>query len=404
MFFVVRGALATIAIGVCSAWAAEPAAPAPAVQLLQTGWKSSAGNYAAAQRQYDQARHDAPQDVRIPFAMALVALQNHHLPEASKYLEEGLSSGKPLLPLRRTRIWLAVRLNDKPAATGRIQELARILAADEASANRADYQQSAGWLGAVIGYYTGPGKNQLKAADLAALDAELVTTLKGPLAVKFAEGKAGVEKQFLELQSELTPALAKSKAANEAKRADDRQKNDAALVDATDRRTRAEQEITSFRQENNADATEREFNQLNNQLRFLKAKRTSLEADLRSAESDARSSDSKDSDRGRIQSDAIERQLKILDSTVDADKGRLDTVSRSVQQIRDHCQPLVQVAQISRKQQIQLTTLKRQLDHPVSAYDNATTALEAKVKSISTYAGIDLEEEKTRILATYGAK
>ena len=60
MFFVVRGALAAIAIGVCSAWAAELAAPAPAVQLLQTGWKASAGKYAAAQRQYDQARHNAP--------------------------------------------------------------------------------------------------------------------------------------------------------------------------------------------------------------------------------------------------------------------------------------------------------------------------------------------------------
>jgi hypothetical protein len=120
IFFVVRGALA--AIWVCSAWAAEPAAPAPAVQLLQTGRKASAGNYAAAQRQYGQARHDAPQYVRIPFAIALVAVQNHHLPEASKYLEQILSSGKPLLPLRRTRIWLDVRLNDKSSVTSHIQE------------------------------------------------------------------------------------------------------------------------------------------------------------------------------------------------------------------------------------------------------------------------------------------
>jgi hypothetical protein len=64
----------------------------------------------------------------------------------------------------------------------------------------------------------------------------------------------------------------------------------------------------------------------------------------------------------------------------------------------------VDEAQKSRRLEAKFTNLKRQLDHPVSAYDNATTALETKVKSISTYAGIDLEEEKTRILATYGTQ
>jgi hypothetical protein len=39
--------------------------------LLETGWKNSPGNYAAAQQQYEQAKQAAPADVRVPFAMAL---------------------------------------------------------------------------------------------------------------------------------------------------------------------------------------------------------------------------------------------------------------------------------------------------------------------------------------------
>jgi hypothetical protein len=152
MFYFIRCSLATISIAACSAIAAEPpAGAAPAVQLLNAGWKASAANYTAAQRQYDQARHDAQQDVRLSFAMALVAVQNHHLPDASKYLDEGLSAGKPLLPIRRTKIWLDVRLNDKVAVKSDTHELASILSADAASASRADYQKSARWLGAVIG-------------------------------------------------------------------------------------------------------------------------------------------------------------------------------------------------------------------------------------------------------------
>jgi hypothetical protein len=60
--------------------------------------------------------------------------------------------------------------------------------------------------------------------------------------------------------------------------------------------------------------------------------------------------------------------------------------------------------QRSRKQEIQLTSQKRELSHPASSHDAKTLALETKVKSIKTYAGIDLEQEKARILAKYGAK
>jgi hypothetical protein len=393
MFSYLRSLLALIAMTVCAVGSAEPPAGAPpVVQLLNTGWKASAGNYKSAQELYGQARQDAPNDVRIPYAMALVAAQNHHLPEASTYLNEGLSKGKALLPIRRTRIWLDVRLNDKAAAKDDIRELARILSADEVSASRADYQQSARWLGAVVGYYAGAGKNQLTAADLAALDAELSNTLKDPLTAQYAEGKAAVDKQFRELQNQLTAALAQTKAANEAKRIEDRDKNNATLADAVNQRTRAEQELRQYRQEKNADAVEYEFNQVNRQLKLLKAQYDRL------LEWESLTDDKK---ADKSPGNAAEDDLR---SAINAVQGHLGEVRRSVQEIREGSQHFVNDADRARKIAIQLTNRKRQLDHPASAYDDATRELEAKVKSINTYAGIDLEEEKARILATYGAK
>jgi hypothetical protein len=385
MFSYLRSLLALIVMTVCAVGSAEPPAGAPpAVQLLNTGWKASAGNYKSAQELYGQARQDAPNDVRILYAMALVAAQNHHLPEASTYLNEGLSKGKPLLPIRRTRNWLDVRLNDKAAAKDDIRELARILSADEVSANRADYRQSARWLGAVIGYYAGPGKNQLTAADLAALDTELSSTLKDPLTAQYAEGKAAVDKQFRELQNQLTAALAQTKAANEVERIKDRDKNNATLADEINRRTRAEQELSQYRQEKNADAVEYEFDQVNRQLKLLKAHYDQL---VRWRE--LRDADDKNADKSRDNS--AENEMR---SAISAVQGRLGEVRRTVQEIRERSQDFISEADRARKSAIQLTDRKRQLDHPASAYDNATRALEAKVKSINTYAGIDLEEER----------
>ena len=58
----------------------------------------------------------------------------------------------------------------------------------------------------------------------------------------------------------------------------------------------------------------------------------------------------------------------------------------------------------------QLGTLKelerkrQQLAKPASENDNVTNALDVKLKSFSTYAGINLDQEKKRILDSYGIK
>src|SRR5579871_1577153 len=73
-------------------------------KILESGWKPSQANYDTAKQHYDAAKSAAPGDVRVPYAMALVAMQNHRTADASVYLDEALAGDKPLLPVRRAKI------------------------------------------------------------------------------------------------------------------------------------------------------------------------------------------------------------------------------------------------------------------------------------------------------------
>src|SRR5262245_44089481 len=108
-------------------------------KIFDAGWKASAEHYAAAQLQYEQAKKSAPADVRGPYAMSLVAVQNNNLPDAATYLDEALKNGKSLLPIRRVKIWLDLLRKDKDAAKVDLRELARQLTLDPAGASRPEF-------------------------------------------------------------------------------------------------------------------------------------------------------------------------------------------------------------------------------------------------------------------------
>ena len=175
--------------------------------------------------------------------MALVAIKRYRLDEASKYIDEALVNEKPLLPIRRVKFWLDLQRKDQAAQKGDVRKLTSILAVNSALAERADYQETARWLGVALGYYSEPGKSQLPAADLEALDAEVSGQLKGPWAKSLTEGRNSVGEQFKKLQANLVDVRKQVKARNEAKRADDRQKNDTDLRDCNGKLRTAQLEL-----------------------------------------------------------------------------------------------------------------------------------------------------------------
>jgi tetratricopeptide (TPR) repeat protein len=152
------------------------ASPAPAArataELLETGWKASSERYAQAQEIYQRARQAAPGDVRVPYAMSLVAMRNSKLDEAAKYIDEALPSEKTNFPIRRVEFWIDVQRKDKDAQKSDLRKLAEILVADKSAAERDSYQETAHWLGSVMGYYAfaETGRSLLPVTDRQSLD------------------------------------------------------------------------------------------------------------------------------------------------------------------------------------------------------------------------------------------
>ena len=257
---------------------AVPAAQ-PTAELLETGWKVSSERYTQAQAIYQAHKQAAPADVRVPYAMALVAMKNAKLNEAAKYIDEALPNEKTNFPIRRVEFWIDLQRKDKEAQKTDLKKLADLLVADKASADRDSYQETARWLGSVMGYYAfaETGRTLLPAADRAALEANLTAVLTGSLATAFNAGKGDVEQMSKSLDDQYDTAHQQSKDKIEAQRAADRQKNEALLSDTNQQLAAAQNALTLFQQQSGIDELEREHQSLQGTLNDLKGQRSRLQ-------------------------------------------------------------------------------------------------------------------------------
>jgi len=402
MFNGVRnGIAATVSFCLILAGTAKAAQPATAAaevqQLLEIGWKASPDSYTDAQDRYGRLRQAFRKDVRGPFAIALVALKNHNGQDAAKYFDEAVANGQTLFPIRRVKIWRDVVHKEKALAKTDIRELARLLSVDPAMADRLEYQETARWLGVVLGYYAGPGCTELGAADREALDVEISGMLKGSLAAALADGKSAVHVQFEKLVAELSDARQKIKEDKEAVLPEERQKNLDALAEATANRETAEQKLKQFEQSSD------EFVTLKNKHDTLRQRIDALRQELndRGGPDLPKNTGNKDKDDRADQEfkDSIAREnrirneLRSLGNTENAMFKQLDKLEG----------PLLYAIRKQQKLEQDYRKKLSQLAKPVAEDNAATTALAAKLKSFTTYAGIDLEQEKKRILESYAA-
>jgi len=374
----------------------EPSSVAAEVtQILEIGWKASPEDYSAAQEHYGQAIKIAPGDVRAAYAMALVAVRNHHRADSMKYLDAALSSGKPLLPIRRTKIWLEVMQKNKDATKTDLRELAHQLSLGDS--NRADFQETARWLGTVLGYYEGPGNSQLPAADVAALEGEISNMLPVSLADSFKDGKGQAAKQYARLQEQLVDAHRQAKARNENKSEEDRKKIDSALARASEKTLLAGQQLAEFQKkfegevqtkqrgldsdESDIRQLDREKQQLDDQLKNEKAKNSAQQNPTLIAQLNLQYGVAEGKQRRLI------REARELSARLSALSAQNDSLSREVTKQKNLEEGLRRRSEA--------------LDKPATDSDAGTKVLEDNLNWITTYAPIELELEKQRILDTY---
>jgi hypothetical protein len=392
-------AIGLMALSVCRCATADDAkSPADEVrQILETGWKSSPANYDAARQHYEQAKVTAAGDVREPFAMALVAIRNYRTKDAAEYLTQATANGKPLLPIRRMKVFLELREKNKEAVAD-LKGLAQALA--NADPAQADAPETARWLGCVFGYLNGPGKGQIPDEQVAALTTESSDKLKGPLADIVSANVNQIANQYTQLQQQLTQAHLDAKQRNEAKLEASRKENETALAEATKNRSSDEDTYNKLHdtyeqqatlKRGQLDAAQRQFAQLNVTI-------TPLQSAINEAQQNSTNPLSAYINQWNEQLNAANLTQRRLDAQaadinawfrkMDVDDLRLSRELKKAQSLED--------ARTQKAMALEKAT--------VTDSDAATAALESKVNSITTYADIDLEQEKNRILQTYGVK
>ncbi len=209
-------------------------------QMLELGWKASlntdsmiarSANFKKVQAQYQQAKQVAPTDDRIDYAMALVAAQNNRpSAEVIKYLDSAPTAREPPLYVHRIKAWTVLNGSDTTASITAITDLAHAVKASDSPSSAADSQDTARWIGRVIGYFSGPGKNRLKPEELAALDAEISKSLTGSMAAACSEGQVAVSERYTELKDQLDAAQKTLKEKGDRDRKAQQAQNDAALT------------------------------------------------------------------------------------------------------------------------------------------------------------------------------
>jgi hypothetical protein len=376
-------------IAVCTAAAASPAGQLQ--QLFDGSWKPSPEGYEAAQQQFQQLQAVAAGDVRVPLSMALIAAKNYSYDDAQKYLEQSIAGGSKtkidpiMLAALRLKIWVQVQRKDYAAAQSSIRELARVLSTEDATLPHAESKQTAEWLGGVLGFYSGPGANQTPSPIGDALASDVTKLLPGPLADTLADGKAAALKQYEQLQADQAVQRAELKSRNAAKRADEIQRNQTAQSAVAEKLKKLEDSASKSAADaknNKTDtaATQKEQQKLQDQGNSLQRQ---LDEELRKPNRNERSI-------GRLRQELNNVQQQLANAgtagnPADASKQKLETEQKRLQGL-----------------QARLEARGKQL---ASAPDDTlTTSLDSKIAMLSTYAPIDLDQEKQRILDSYIAK
>ena len=382
-----------------------PAASATA-ELLETGWKASSERYSQALEIYQRAKQAAPGDVRVPFAMSLVALRNLKLDEAAKYIDEALPSEKTNFPIRRVEFWIDVQRKDKDAQKSDLRKLAEILVADKLAAERDSYQETAHWLGSVMGYYAfaETGRSLLPVADRQSLDTYISGLLSGASATQFNAGKNSVEELSKTLENQLDAASQQSKDKNDAQRAADRQKNEALLSDANQQLAKAANALSQFQQQASIDKLENEQRSLQRQLNELKDSSKRLQDLIKNHDQEEDRRAQKDKNY-RKQTDYADRNdLDQVNQLGSYALNRQREINGQLPALRNERKRLSDDVDRQNDQLKRLTSIQNNLAKAPSSADGASASLQGKMKMFTTYVAMDLEQEKQRILATYRVK
>jgi hypothetical protein len=418
--------VAVMVVTVCAlrVSAEEPVA-AEVRALFEAGWKPSLKGLEAAEAHYEKAKQHSPNDVRVPFAMALVYMKNSKLPSAASELDAALAGAKsPLLPIRRARIHLAAVQKAFPEADREMRALATRLAGEpQLGEAEQPFLESAKFLGNLAEYLAGQQETAFRADAVAALDKHILSNLQAERAAAYTAGRAETAKQRTDLEAELNAEKSKALAENTQKREDALEKIEAPVTAAEAQKAGAVAQEKAYREKNESDrarhepmarqalsqlqSVEREINNLQSRIRNLRSDIDRIKKENEKGKKEKPPKKERDTRREEQELRQVENKLRDLER----EKNRLEG-NPSVAFMRNYNANLQRLSTAVNASNQNLAAAKKKADNARSALTRTkvndvspkTTTLANELKALSTFAQLSLDAEKERILASYRPK
>lgn len=422
--------LVLAACPIAAAWAQDAAARNPQAYatevalLLDSGWGESFRSLEPAAAYYRRARQIAPSDPRAIYAYALVQIKHGRYTDALKLLDElqGLTPDDPAA--WQARVWLRVLTRQYSAALVDLERFAAVIPPDPRSGGAEQpWLDAALYLGKMCAFLSGPLRDTVNQERLAEVRERIQAVMTGARQARFDEGYAAVDRQFTELWLKGEQTQEQAQQVEAQQKAEDAARLAAEQAAVATARSALEKQAADARARRDA-----ELKRLEGQHAELAQTLADLEAQLavyvtRIADLDVqilRLHDLADASedpglRLRYQLDADrltrirldeQRRAAVVESQLVRQRAALASVLAQQRAVAAQFQAgldrLVREAVLLGRNEKRIRNEQREAAQPATGNTGQVRAMQAQAMSLRTYLPFPLEEEKQRLLASFG--
>jgi hypothetical protein len=391
------------------------------IKLLDVGWSPSAQARAAADAQTQLTLQAAGRDRRALAAAWLVLMQQRRFDDALKRVVEHLGADPDDLLALRAQTWLHTILKNYAAAMVSADELSLALAdlPLETEQQRAEHEETVGFLGRLLGFLGGPAAESVTQDERKTLERKLLARLDASRQAQFEEARNDVLSRYIELTGESADSRERAVAVAQLER-------EKTLAELQAERAQLEKQAQAIeeRREKIQDELRSELDQIATKdqplvrdLSQLEARATLLSADLVSYSTQI----ARWQQLAAAERDAARRQqylfevesLLLITRRIDADLYAVNRQARGLQQQRAALAARQAQARSAAANQVQ--RLERELGdlakrdrrndgiekraaRPAAATTSKSRSLAAQASALSTYDAFPLEATKARLL------
>ncbi len=388
-------------------------------RLFDVGWDSSFSARDALDREFNGLSPVAQMEPRIQYAHALTLIKQGRQREAKDVVDALVKTYEESITPLKTRIWLAVLINEHGPALADMEKLGVLLSKlPKATAERDEYLAAARTLGLLFGYLEGPCGETVPATTRTGHQKRIQEHLDGPLEDAFREGQRGAILAYLDLQRQYEAKEEEAKKESERVRADEKKRIEAERVQLGEQRKQIKENVARRRDELQSeldslaasesplvqeqaaadrirDAALRELTDVVDDIDFLARRlarerdpviRARLRREIRRLEQIA--------DEYRVDVLEAERQIALAQSEIDGLRRRGAQMRSSMSDQLDRAERDIRNIE---KREKRLDADEKKLAKPILD-TRPLLPLERKMESLGTYSPFPLEEEKRRLL------